>query len=65
MAILKPDMLNDLAHDILNPMLVILGEIKRMQKAWSRFQEEMRKCPYAGKAGSRCQSSKKRDSTEP
>lgn len=48
------DPLDRLAHNLLNPLVIILQQIKQIETAFKECNEDMRPCPYAGREGSKC-----------
>lgn len=71
----KADALDDLAHDVRNALTVIFlvaqkmgqnareinTQAKRIKDAWDKYEDEVRKCLYAGKDGAKCKLCKRPD----
>ena len=50
----KPDIIDNLADRLLNPLLSILKSIKDIEEGWKSYQQALRECPYRGKRDAKC-----------
>lgn len=51
---MRKDPLDHLAHNLLNPLVIILQQVKRIELAFKKCNDDLRYCPYAGREGSKC-----------
>ena len=48
------DILDDLAHDIRNTLMILTMEGNRLDRALAVFLKAVQRCPFAGKPGAGC-----------